>query len=210
MTLARVPGLVLGGRVFDDDLVALSNLNRYPLFTRKHVGFEKVTALVDALPDPWNLTPIPTRFTDLAAATQGPLADLTLIGADDIPSRWTAQQHSYGWLCVAGTTHLEVVISEHTPETPCAGCIHPNDESGTDLIPTVAFVSLFAGIVQAHRLLIYASTGAIQPPLVAWPLGLAENGPIRELGQTGNPACPVKCSASVNEAAALRENARAA
>jgi hypothetical protein len=197
MTLARIPGLKLEGRIFDDDRIALSNLNRYPLFTLDDVGATKPAALIDVLPQDWGLEAVNERFTAEVAQTIEPLGAMVLVGADDIPSRWIVQKHSPGWLCVAGTTHLEVLVSEHLPSGPCAGCMHPEDDPIQDLIPTAAFISLFTGILQAHRLIGYAATGNTQPALVAWPLAFSRPAAIQHLGQVGNPRCPLRCGRSV-------------
>ena len=193
MTLARVPEIVVRARAFDDDIVGLSNLNRYPLFNADDLGATKQAALSKALPPMLEIAPVRARLTGESALTYGPLADFVLVGADDIPARWVAQQHSPRWLCVTGTTHFEVVISEHVSDGPCAGCIHSRDDPGDGEIPTVAFVSLLAGVLQAHRLLTYASTGKTRPPAVCWPLALAERNPIQSFQQVRNPECPLHC-----------------
>ena len=196
MMLARVPELTLRGRIFDDDSVALENLNRYPLFTSDQIGLAKLTALLAVVPNIWKLEPIHERLTRTTAAVYGPLANLTLVGADSIPTRRLTQLNSPEWLCVAGTAHFEVLISEHLPHTACAGCVHPRDDQSSDVIPTVAFVSLLAGILQGHRLISYATTGIPEPAAVAWPLAFAEHTPMHRFTPAGNADCPVKCAAS--------------
>lgn len=196
MALSRVPGLRLRARAFDDDVVGLSNLNRYPLYNTDDLGARKPTALADVVPPAIEVTPVHSRFTRESAAEHAPLADIVLVGADDIPARWVAQEHSPGWLCVAGTTHFEIVISEHLPEGPCAGCIHTEDDPADGEIPTAAFVSLFAGILQAHRLLAYASTGETSSPVICWPLALGEANSVHSFGQVANAGCPVRCAAA--------------
>lgn len=200
-TLQRVAGLPVDARVFDDDTVQVSNLNRYPLFTLEHVGDDKVEVLADASPAGWSIEAVPMRLVDSTIQRAKPLAPQVLVGVDDIPSRWLIQRHTTDWLCVAGTGHFEVVVSEHTPGIPCAGCMHPKDEPGNDPIPTVAFVSLLAGALQAHRLV--ARVAGIRPsaPVVAWALGLDGEHGIHPIGQSPRDDCPVGCQASAELAA---------
>jgi molybdopterin/thiamine biosynthesis adenylyltransferase len=194
--LHRVPGLAAVARIFDDDVVQLSNLNRYPLLALDEVGMRKVQALSDGAPAGWTIHPVADRLQASSVDRASPLAQNVLVGADDIPSRWLAQRHAPGWLCVAGTSHFEVLISEHEPGGPCAGCMHPRDEPDDGPIPTVSFVSLLAGVLQAHRLLARLAGAPASPPIVAWPLALDAEHAIHTLGQSARADCPIACPAS--------------
>lgn len=195
-TLTRVPGFESFTRVFDDDIVQLSNLNRYPLFTLNDLGAVKVKALQSASLFDSAVEAVPLRLDHSTIDFAMPLAPQVVVGVDDIPSRWLIQRHTANWLCVAGTSHFEAVISEHIAGGPCAGCMHPKDDPGDDPIPTVSFVSLLAGVLQAHRLVSHAAAQAPASPVVAWAFGLDGEHGIHQIGQSPRIDCPIQCEAS--------------
>jgi hypothetical protein len=82
----------------------------------------------------------------------GGLADAVLVGVDHIPTRWAAQEARPAWLRVGATSHYHAMSSDHTHGTPCAWCLHSADEPDMGPIPTVAFVSHWAGLLLAWRL----------------------------------------------------------
>jgi molybdopterin/thiamine biosynthesis adenylyltransferase len=193
-SLLRVPGVSGVLRVMDGDIGAVSNLNRYELLNALLLDRPKVDVLADFQTDMLTIEPLPVRLTHETGPSQ--LADCVLVGVDDIPSRWLAQERCSGWLCVAGTSRMEIVISEHAPGSPCAGCMHPHDDEGDALIPTVSFVSKLAGVLQAHRLLSHAAHGAVLAPVIAYGLGLQSSRPLLALGQAPRADCPIGCAAS--------------
>ena len=206
-SLQRVPGFTATARVFDNDIVQTSNLNRYPMLTLDDLDVEKVKALADTAPPGWTIEAVPLRLDAATIETAKPLARQILVGVDDIPSRWLIQRQAPDWLCVAGSSHFEVVVSEHVPGGPCAGCMHPQDDLGNDLIPTVAFVSLLAGTLQAHRLVRRAVGKTPVPPVLAWALGLDGEHGILTIGESPHADCPARCTASEAMRAALRMSA---
>lgn len=142
----------LSGHIFDDDVTAASNLNRNMLTTIEDVGAGKVQIAAQRCGTRLQLDPIPSRFLDRDFDTG--LAGRVLVGVDDIPSRWEIQRHAPGWLGISGTSHFNISSSAHTPETACSGCLHPvDDTAGANPIPTVSFVSFWAGLAMAVRLL---------------------------------------------------------
>ncbi len=150
--LMRMPRVRMWGRVFDDDETGPSNLNRNMLTNASDTGL-KVDIVARRCRSQLSLRPIPHRFAVPFSETP-PLARKVLLGVDDIPSRWAAQRSAHGWLGVSGTSHFNVSSSEHTPGKPCCGCLHPlDDPTNMDLIPTVSFVSFWAGLVMVVRLI---------------------------------------------------------
>jgi hypothetical protein len=172
------------------------------MLTLDDLNVEKVKALADTAPTGWAIEAVPLRLDAATIGAAKPLAPQVLVGVDDIPSRWLIQRHAPDWLCVAGSSHFEVVVSEHVPGAPCAGCMHPQDEPGNDLIPTAAFVSLLAGVLQAHRLVRHTVGTAPDLPVVAWALGLDGEHGILTIGLSPRTDCPVQCPASALRAAA--------
>jgi hypothetical protein len=150
--LLRVPNLSMSGRIFDDDLTASSNLNRNMLSLIDDVGLPKVDVVARRCAPHIKLHPVGTRFAEGGGV--GKLAQRVLVGVDDIPSRWAVQKQNPAWLAVSGTSHYSVSSSVHEPNQPCSGCLHPvDDPMPANPIPTSCFVSLWAGLAMAVRLL---------------------------------------------------------
>src|SRR5205807_5189278 len=150
--LVRLP-LTLTGRIFDSDVAELSNINRQLLLRRSDSG-HKVDIVTRSVPSSWTCTPVVERFSLPASDRHLPLAMNVLVGVDDIPSRWQVQQATKGWLGVGATSHFEASTSSHDAGQACAGCRHPTDDPRQDaIIPTVSFVSFWAGLALAVRFL---------------------------------------------------------
>jgi molybdopterin/thiamine biosynthesis adenylyltransferase len=150
--LMRLPKVQMSGRIFDDDLTGESNLNRNMLTLASDVGSSKVQVVAERCGTKLRLEPVASRFA--GNSFSGNLAPRVLVGVDDIPSRWEVQLTAAGWAAVSGTSHFNVSSSAHYPDEPCSGCLHPVDDSaGANPIPTVSFVSFWAGLSMAVRLL---------------------------------------------------------
>jgi hypothetical protein len=188
--LLRVSGLDVAVRIFDDDLFDWPNLNRYMLGRRSVLEAHKAALLADYSRPGLSIRPIRCLF-DQDVASRVALAETVAVGVDDIPSRWRVQRVAPGRVVVGATSHFEVVVSEHLPGTPCAGCLYRNGEDDGRPIPTVSFVSAFSGILQAY-LLLSRSTGARQ--IRAAPVNLAGSEPLSELGVQRRRWCPVGCT----------------
>lgn len=155
-TFAAADGLTADIRVFDADYVELSNANRCPFVLLNHLAQAKVDLLADLVPYRLRIEPVARRFTlDDVVAT--PLAPVVLVGADDIAVRHWVQSAAPEFLVVGATSHFEIVVSEHVASSACAGCVHPRmDEAGPAVIPTVSFVSFWAGYLCALRVIAHA------------------------------------------------------
>lgn len=150
--LMRLPKVFMWGRIFDDDVTGRSNLNRNMLTLVSDVGLKKVLVVAQRCGTKLRLEPVPNRFTHRPSNPRT-LAPRVLVGVDDIPSRWQVQRSAPGWLAVGGTSHFSVSSSAHLPDEPCCGCLHPvDDPAGANPIPTVSFVSFWAGLAMAVRL----------------------------------------------------------
>jgi hypothetical protein len=136
--------------VIEPDFADLTNLNRYMLLLRSHVGAQKAIDLEEVCAGTGlEITPAPERFGPETASSLS-LRDVVLVGVDDIPSRWVVQRTWPAWLGVGATTHWSAMASFHVSGTNgCAECLHPDDEPTNDPIPTVAFVSFWAGLLTA-------------------------------------------------------------
>jgi hypothetical protein len=203
--LLRLPEITGRVRVIEHDLLAISNLNRYALARRSMLTWPKATALQAFSTPNLRLTGRVDKLDISTVAQLGPIAPRLLVGVDHIPSRWLAQRAAgSGWVCVGSSSHDFVLVSTHPRGTSCAGCAHPRDDDFTGDIPTISFVSFWAGLIQALELL--AEAGGRAPAWARsteiWPLGLDNPHGIRPYPQAAAASCPVRCAASARQRAA--------
>lgn len=197
-TLLRLPGTRAEVRVVDSDTLQLGNLNRYPLAKRSHCGDAKVDALATYSTDEIRIHPHPVALEQANLPFLRPLAPRVLVGVDHIPSRWLAQQEALnGWVCVGATSHDYVLVTVHPAGQACAGCTHPKDDTTPGTIPTISFVSFWAGFIQALEL----RSAARRPSITAsgthaWPLGLSGPRGLHQYHQQPVANCPVQCPSS--------------
>lgn len=157
--LLRVPDVSGRGRVVDPESTDLPNLNRYAMLRRSTVEHGK-THLLRALAGPSvMLEPVDATFQDSAIN----LRQRVIVGVDDIPTRWRVQEAKPQWLGVGATTHWNAMASHHYRGAACAHCLHPRDDVDAGRIPTVPFVSLFAGLFLASYLLRSAAGERLRP-----------------------------------------------
>ena len=197
--LTRLPGAKMVGRVLDDDSTALSNLNRNMLSMVDDVDVSKVDVIVSRCSAHFPLDPVAQRF-EPSRGTKIQLAPRVIVGVDNIPSRWAVQREARGWVGVGGTSHFSISSSSHAMGGPCSGCLHPlDDPDQSNPIPTVSFVSFWAGLATAVRLIREAlGSGYPAPRQHLWlsPLRLDQRhaaiwSPVPPLRN-----CPVPCAAS--------------
>ena len=197
--LLRVPALRMRGRIFDDDMTATTNLNRNLLSVVGDVGSEKALLVASRCSPKFKFTPNHQRFSIEESRVQE-LARCILVGVDDIPSRWQIQRCASGVLIVSGTSHFSISSSCHIPGAPCCGCQHPVDDLGGPMtIPTISFVSFWAGLAMAVRLLRH-SLGVPYPPgqqhLWLTPLRMDQRHAALWSPVVAISSCPVGCASS--------------
>ncbi len=213
--LMRLPNIQMRGRVFDDDLTGPSNLNRNMLTLGSDVGSFKVDTIAHRCGPKLELQPIPNRFT-CQSAEVNKLAPRVLVGVDDIPSRWNVQRDAPAWVAVSGTSHFGVSSSAHSAGSACSGCLHPVDDlAAANQIPTVSFVSFWAGLVMAVRLfreVIGCPYSSDQQHLWLTPLRMDQPHAAMWLPVPPHRDCPVQCSASraISHRAAVRHKSTGA
>lgn len=196
--LRRVVNVVGRLRVFDGDDFDLPNLNRYMFGRRSDVGRKKSDILAGYGTPTMRIEGVSEMFPGERVREHEPLSPTVLVGVDQIPSRWAVQRLAPQWCCVGATSHLWLaLVSTHLDGDPCAGCAHPTDSSADGEIPTVSFVSFWAGLLQIRALLLRAVGAAPEAPqvLVA-PAGLFGGHGVRQMGLPPNSNCPVQCRAS--------------
>lgn len=160
--LARVPGVEGRARVIEPDTADISNLNRYMLLQRSRLKELKALDLAAILAGSGlTIEAVPKRYEPSQLRSLLPLAASVLVGVDHIPTRWLVQRAAPDWLGVGATTHWSAMASFHTQELGCAECLHPMDDPGNAPIPTVAFVSFWAGLLTASYFLRHLANEAI-------------------------------------------------
>lgn len=196
--LMRLP-LPLRGRLFDDDVADLSNLNRQMLLRRSDSG-SKVEIVAGRVTPTYSCVPVLDRFDRKTSNRYLPLSPHVLVGVDNIPTRWDVQRATKGWVGVGATSHFEIHVSSHEPSQACAGCLHPHDDPQPDaLVPTVCFVSFWAGLSLAVRLLRKIAGSPYpsdQQHLCFWPLRMDSRNAALWRPVAPRLDCPTGCNAS--------------
>jgi hypothetical protein len=197
--LLRIPEITAAIRVIEPETLDLSNLNRYALALASMTGSLKTHALASHQTPRIRIAGDTRTFSAATAPLLAPLAPRLLVGVDHIPSRWAAQQAAPShWMCVGSSSHDFVLVSAHPTGSACTGCVHTRDDEMTGDIPTISFVSFWAGLIQALELLAEA---AGRPPAGSrathvWPFGLDNPRGIHPFTQEAVASCPVACRAS--------------
>jgi hypothetical protein len=193
--LLRVPSVHGELGILDDDRNDLTNLNRNAMLRRSQAGAFKVESLSSQAEGLIRFRPRAIRYEPGID-----LAPTVLIGVDHIPSRWAAQATGPGWMGVGATAGFCVQVSEHASGQACAGCLHPAEGTAAGPIPTVAFVSFWAGLLLAVRWLRHlgGSADAYQQTFFSplRPEGWKYSG----LGVAAHAGCPVRCAAAIQPA----------
>lgn len=192
-TLLRVPGFDADLRTIDRDVLARSNTNRYSLVRVADLDRPKVEQLADFSTDSVRISGVQQRLEKETVSGLEPLAPRVVVGVDDIPTRWFVQRQEPSWVGIGATSHGFVLVSDHLPGHPCGGCVHPRDDDNpVEEIPTIGFVSLWAGLLLAGTLLAPdASSRGGTRRIEVHPMGLYGPDGMKLLPQARNPSCPV-------------------
>lgn len=168
--LARIPSVSGRGSIYEPEQSESTNLNRYAFLRRSRVPQPKAQDLVHWLRDTGlDLTAVETRFDNQHISTTALVAPSILVGVDHIPSRWfaadVARRRREYWLGIGATTHYSAMASFHVRGLPSARSLHPVDDQGADVIPTVSFVSHWAGLYLASLFARHAAGEPLSPTL---------------------------------------------
>ncbi|HEY0413302.1 MAG TPA: hypothetical protein VGD66_09175 [Allosphingosinicella sp.] len=190
--LLRLPGLSGRARVFDQDLSDQTNGNRNMLLVGALLHLAKVD-LFKYFEGGLQIEPVQRHFRkdDLPS-----LADVVMVGVDDIPTRWLLAGARASWMGVGATSHFGSMASVHYPYSACAACLHPHDELQAGPVPTIAFVSFLSGLMVAADL-IREISGA-EASLVSRQRYVTSLQPAGEFSSPVAPRvdCPAGCPAS--------------
>jgi hypothetical protein len=198
--LLRVPHLRGKMRVIEQQDADISNVNRYCLLRASDGPADKVTLLEAAQTDGLQIGGVRTLFTPESRDGLLPLADRVLVGVDDVQARWWVQEAQPPWLAIGATSNHLAQLTIHVPGGPCAACVHPvAPPPGT--IPTISFVSFWAGLLQACALL----SGDPEPRnLTVFPFALGGPSPVISASPALNPTCRIGCASSQANQGPLR------
>jgi hypothetical protein len=200
-TLLQLPNIGGHMRVIESEPADLSNVNRY-LQLRGDEERAKIDVLRDSSTPSLRITGVPQRFTEETREQLRPLREPVFVGVDDIPSRWRIQEEWPASLIVGATNDHEAVATSHHPGDPCVGCAHPDPlpPSG-EFIPTISFVSFWAGLLQACALLTELAEEPTARRYTVFPFALGGSHWYDVAELVPNKRCPVGCARSLQHAA---------
>lgn len=133
-------------RIIDPQTYDITSLNRCVMLRRSRSIAGKALELARLAVTGMEVHAITAEFREGWKAELTSLAESVLVGVDHIPTRWEIQRAVPKWLGIAATSHWEAQASYHTSQTPCAGCLHPHDDEDDGIVPTISFVSFWAGL----------------------------------------------------------------
>jgi molybdopterin/thiamine biosynthesis adenylyltransferase len=191
--LLRIPGLQVDLRVVEAQIAELSNVNRYMLLRASDDGRVKIEELEAAATSAIRIAGVPALFTKNTRETIVPLAERVVVGVDDVEARWWVQAENPAWLAVGATGNHLAQLTTHTPDSPCAACAHPTPLP-PQTIPTISFVSFWAGLLQACALV--SKIPPVARNVVVYPFALGGQTPTLTFTLVANPVCPNGCVAS--------------
>jgi len=140
-------------RLIDDDVVAVSNLQRQVIFTGIDVGAAKVErarAALRALNEHVDVEIEAQRLTDANAATLLGGADLVLDGSDNFDTRFAvnAACHALGATLISGAVgRWDGQVAVFPPGGPCYRCFVPEPPPDVETCAQVGIVGALPGII---------------------------------------------------------------
>ena len=196
--LSWLPDVSAMVRAIDDDDVELHNLNRCLQFRTGDIRKPKVDALRDSSSGLMAIDGIEARLTPESLAGIAPLAERVVAGVDNSKARWFTQEQLPPHLYIGATSNQEAVLTSHHPGEPCAGCAHPDPLPEGEMVPTISFVSFWAGLLQACALLLEAERAQPAQRVTVYPFALGQSnwGRAAELPTGGR--CSIHCPVSAD------------
>ncbi|MGH2853519.1 MAG: ThiF family adenylyltransferase [Solirubrobacteraceae bacterium] len=199
-TLLWVPHASNNLRTLDDDTVGLDNLNRCLQFRASDAKQRrpKVQALAQASTADLRITGIPQRYGPESSVQILPFAERVVVGVDDIEARWRVQEAQPAYLYIGATNNKEALVTTHHPGEPCAACAHPDplELADGDFVPTISFISFWAGLLQVCALLAEQAGPRSAKRITVYPYGLGQGNWGEAKGLSPRARCPISCSAS--------------
>lgn len=199
-TLLWLPHTSSDLRTLDDDVVGLDNLNRCLQFRASDAEQHrpKVQALAEASTADLHITGIPQRYGPESSAQILPFAERVVVGVDDIEARWRVQEAQPAYLYIGATNNKEALVTTHHPGEPCAACAHPDplELADGDFIPTISFISFWAGLLQACAFLTEQAEPRPARRITVYPYGLGQDNWGHAKALSPGTRCSISCNAS--------------
>ena len=187
-------------RIFDDDVAEVSNVNRCPQIRRSDDQEPKVEVLRASSTPLLRITGEQLRFGPDTMQQLQPFSGHVLVGVDDIPSRWRVSETEPKSLFVGATTNREAIVTNHHPGEPCAACAHPDLAVEEEFVPTISFVSFWAGLLQACALLAELQQLRSARRMTVFPFALGERSWFLSNELPYGARCAIDCDASATAA----------
>ncbi len=193
--LLRLPGFCATARVIEAQDADLSNVNRYMLLRASHQGISKARQL-EAASGAIPITGVRELFTKETRHHLAPLAERVLVGVDNVEARWWVQEQWPQWLCIGATQATIAETTTHRPDGPCAACLHADPLPAGETIPTISFVSFWAGLLQACELLSDLEREQPVRRVMLWPFALGGPARFHVTALRASNRCPIACRTS--------------
>ena len=194
--LSRIPRATAHARVIEPESNELSNVNRYWFLRSSRLEEKKATHLASLDLGDLRITAVPRLYCDRNLNEIGPLAHRVLVGVDHIPSRWAVQQARPSWLGIGATSDHFVQVTFHSAGLCCACCLHPDGMEAPRKIPTVAFVSHWAGLWLASIFARVASgleVPRVHQQTTMWTLRPDSRSAIQQSQGVSTSTCELRC-----------------
>lgn len=197
-TLLWLPDTTAELRVLDDDSGELSNVNRNMQQRASDGGKPKIEILARSSTSGLTIAGVNARFPETNREGILPLAERVAVGVDHIPARWWVQEEWPSNLYIGATTDHEAIVTTHHPGEPCAGCAHPHPLALAEdqFVPTISFVSFWAGLLQACALIEEIAQRRRARRITVYPHGLGEKHWYRSSELPTGAQCAIGCPAS--------------
>ncbi len=199
-TLLWLPHTYSALRALDDDIVGFDNLNRCLQFRASDAEQHqpKVQVFAQASTADLHIAGIPQRYEPERSTQILPFAERVVVGVDDIEARWCVQEAQPAYLYIGATNNKEALITTHHPGEPCAACAHPDplELADGDFVPTISFISFWAGLLQACALLTEHAELRPARRVTVYPYGLGQDNWGHAEALSPGTRCPIGCKAS--------------
>jgi molybdopterin/thiamine biosynthesis adenylyltransferase len=194
--LAWLPEVDADLRVIDDDRIEIHNVNRCLQFRAGDEGETKVNALAGSSKGSLTIRGVETRLNLESLTEIAPLAERVVAGVDNSKARWFAQEQWPAHLYVGATSNHEAVLTAHHPGEACVGCAHPDPLQEGEMVPTISFVSFWAGLLQACALLSELDRPLPARRITVYPFALGERTCSNAVDLPTGRRCAIGCPVS--------------
>jgi hypothetical protein len=195
-TLLWLPEVTADVRVIEGKRADPPDLNRYTQLRASDNNRLKVDVLADGASNDISIVGVEALFEGATRERLVPLAEKVTVGVDDIEARWSVQREWPAHLYIGATDNTSAVLTTHRPGQPCSGCAHPDPLPPMrpgEFVPTISFISFWAGFLQALSLL---SPPASARRITVYPFALGGGSWLHLSELPEGARCSIDCDAS--------------